>query len=140
MAQRVREIMTANLRTCPANDSVTDAATVMRDEDVGDVIVLKDDGSMCGLVTDRDIAIRAVAEGRDPASTRLDEICSHDLETLSPDDDASSAAQRMRDRGVRRMPVTEDGTPVGMVSIGDLAIELDPDSALADISAKPGNA
>lgn len=139
MAQRIRDIMTPNLRTCPSDDTVANAARLMRDEDIGDVIVVKDDGSMCGLVTDRDITIRMVAEGRDPSSTRIDEICSHEVETVSPDEPADSAAQRMRDRGVRRMPVAEGGTPVGMVSIGDLAIELDPDSALADISAHAGN-
>lgn len=136
---QIRDIMSQDLRTCSSGDSVVNAATAMRDDDVGDVIVVKDDGSMCGIVTDRDITVRTVAEGRDPSSTRLDEICSHDLETLDPTDDASSAARRMRDRGVRRMPVTENGRPVGVVSIGDLAIELDPDSALADISAQSGN-
>ncbi len=139
MAQQVREIMAQQVQTCPADSSVSEAAEVMRDNDIGDVIVLKDDGSVCGIVTDRDITVRAVAEGRDASSTRLDEICSHDVTTISPDEDSQEAARIMREQAVRRLPVTDGGRPVGIVSIGDLAIERDPDSALADISAERGN-
>lgn len=139
MAQPVREIMAQDLRTVSAGDSVADAAKTMRDADIGDVLVLKDDETLCGLVTDRDIAIRAVAEGRDPKGTTVDEICTHDVTTITADKDAEDAAKIMRERTVRRLPVVEDGRPVGMVSIGDLAIERDPDSALADISAAAGN-
>lgn len=139
MAQAIRDIMTQDLKTCPSDTTLDEAARSMRDADVGDVIVLKDDGTMCGVVTDRDITVRAVAERRDPSSVTLEDVCSHDVVSVTPDTDAEEAARLMRERAVRRLPVMEDGKPVGIVSIGDLAIERDPDSALADISAAPGN-
>lgn len=139
MAQLLREIMSQDLKTCPANTTVDNAAKVMRDADVGDVIVLSDDGTVCGIVTDRDITIRATAEGRDPSSVRIDDICSHDLVTVEPDTEVSDAVRIMRKRAIRRLPVTEKGKPVGIVSIGDLAIERDPESAVADISAAAPN-
>ncbi|HWB72195.1 MAG TPA: CBS domain-containing protein [Egibacteraceae bacterium] len=139
MAQPVREIMAQQVRTCPTTAPLVDAARIMRDDDVGDVIVVKDDGTVCGIVTDRDVTIRAVAEGRDVVATSVDEVCSHRLVTVSPDDDTEQAARLMRQHAVRRLPVTVDGKPVGAISLGDLAIERDPQSALAEISAQPGN-
>lgn len=138
MAQKVRDVMTQNPVTLPRTAPVADAAKRMRDEDIGDVIVM-DDGDMCGLVTDRDIVVRAVAEGADPQFTKLGEICSADLVTVGPDDPIDDAARVMRERAVRRVPVVEGKRPVGIVSIGDLAIERDEGSALADISAAEGN-
>lgn len=139
MAQAVRDIMASNLRTCPNSTTLDEAAKIMRDDDIGDVIVMKDDDSICGIVTDRDITIRAVAEGRDPSSVTLQDVCSHQLVTAEPQTDVQEAARLMREHAVRRLPVVENGKPVGIVSIGDLAIERDPDSALADVSAAPGN-
>ena len=139
MAQTISEVMTPDPRTLKATASAREAAQVMKDADVGPVIVLDDNDQVCGIVTDRDIAIRVVAEGMDPASTALDRICSHDMTALSPGDDAQQAARTMREKAIRRMPVVDNGKPVGIVSIGDLAIERDPDSALADISSKPAN-
>jgi CBS domain-containing protein len=139
MAQAIRDIMTQDLKTCPSDTTLDEAARTMRDADIGDVIVLRDDGTMCGVVTDRDITIRAVAEGRDPSAVTLKDVCSHDVVSVAPDTGAEEAARLMRERAVRRLPVMEGGKPVGIVSIGDLAIERDPDSALADISAARGN-
>lgn len=138
MAQRIKDVMTENPICLPESTTVVEAARSMRDSDVGDVIVLEDD-RMCGIVTDRDIVVRALAEGRDPNSTRLGEVCSRDVATLSPEDSVGDAVRIMRERAVRRVPVVDGGDPVGIVSIGDLAIERDTDSALADISAAPGN-
>jgi CBS domain-containing protein len=138
MAQTVREIMTQHPVTLPRSASISEAAKRMRDDDIGDVIVM-DDGDMCGLVTDRDIVVRAVAEGADPQFTKVDEICTHDLVTVGPDDSLQQTAQLMRERAVRRVPVVEGGRPVGIVSLGDLAIELDEQSGLADISAAESN-
>lgn len=139
MAEKVRDIMARDLRACPTDAPIAEAAKTMRAEDIGDVIVLGDDGTLRGVLTDRDIAVRAVAEGRDPSQLKADDICSHDVTTVSPDTDAEEAARIMREQSIRRLPVVEDGKPVGVVSIGDLAIERDPRSALADISAAPGN-
>ncbi|HVL98057.1 MAG TPA: CBS domain-containing protein [Egibacteraceae bacterium] len=140
MAQALREIMAQDLQTLPATATVDQAARTMRNADVGDIIVVDDDGTVRGIVTDRDITIRAVAEGRDPSTLKLEEIASEDLVTVEPDTDITEAARIMRERAIRRLPVTEGGKPVGIVSIGDLAIERDDDSALADISAAPGDA
>jgi CBS domain-containing protein len=81
--------------------------------------------------------VRVLAEGRDPNQTQLGDVCSREVATVSPDDDLTAAGDLMRDRAVRRVPVVENGKPVGIVSIGDLAIERDPDSALSHISAAP---
>jgi CBS domain-containing protein len=117
---------------------VTEAAKVMRDHGVGAVLVV-DDGQLKGLLTDRDIVVRAVADIRDPATTLVSEICSPDLVTVAPEDDADTVVRRMRERAVRRVPVVEDGHLVGVLSIGDMALERDERSALADISAQPPN-
>ena len=120
------------------NASILEAARKMRDFDVG-VIVVKDGAKACGLVTDRDIMVRAVAEGVDPATTPLSAVCSRDLASLSPDDEIDGAIRLMRERAVRRAPVIVDERLVGIVSLGDLAIERDPDSVLGSISAARPN-
>ena len=138
MAQRVREVMTGDPVTLPKDATVVEAARVMRDKGIGDVIVTDGDRA-AGIVTDRDIVVRAVAEGQAPESVRLEQVRSGELTAVSPDDPVERAIQVMRDRAVRRVPVVEDGRPIGVVSIGDLAIDRDPDSALADISEEPPN-
>jgi CBS domain-containing protein len=138
VGQSVREVMTPNPTAFPANATVGEAARAMRDLDIGDVIVLNKD-QICGIVTDRDIVVRAVADGREPSEVKLGDICSHELTTLAATEDTGVAAKRMRERAIRRLPVVENGRPIGVVSIGDLAAERDPGSALADISAAPPN-
>ena len=138
MAQTISELMTPNPTVYPATASLADAARAMRDTDVGDVLVERD-GTLCGIVTDRDIVVRAVAEDRNPSEVRLGDICSRDLATLAPDDSVEDAIQLMRDKALRRLPICEGGQAVGVISIGDLAIERDSDSALADISAAQPN-
>src|SRR5215210_7518549 len=134
MAQTVEEIMTRDPRTVDASDTILDAARVMRDNDIGDVIVM-DDGQVTGLVTDRDIVVRGVAEGRDPDSTDVSEVCTTGVETIEPGASVDDALRRMREKDIRRLPVAKNGRPVGIVSLGDLAVEREPDSTLADISA-----
>ncbi len=132
--------MSHSPRTLPAASSIREAARLMRDHDMGPVIVVNDDGSLRGIVTDRDIVVRAVAEGRDPSATRLAEICSEEeLVAVRPDDDADDAVRLMRERAIRRLPVVENNRPVGVVAIGDLAAVHDPDSALGEISQAPPN-
>ena len=91
-------------------------------------------------MTDRDIVVRLVAEARDPASTPLADLCSHPLVTVTPADSIEQAVQLMRSKAIRRLPVVEGGQAVGIVSLGDLAVERDPGSALGEISAAPPNA
>jgi CBS domain-containing protein len=138
VAQKVSEIMTPAPVAVRSTQPVAEAAKVMREHGIGTVLVV-DDGQLKGLVTDRDIVVRAVADVRDPATTLAGEICSPDLVAVAPDDDADTVVQLMRDRAVRRVPVVEDGHPVGVLSIGDMALERDERSALADISAQPPN-
>jgi CBS domain-containing protein len=134
----VGEFMTTRLVTMDGTDTLTEAARRMRDADIGDVIVTDGDG-MTGIVTDRDIAVRAVAENADPDAATLDEIQTRDVITVNPHDDAVAAADLMRTYAIRRLPVIEDGRLVGVLSLGDLAVEREPDSVLADISADDPN-
>jgi CBS domain-containing protein len=90
-----------------------------------------------GIVTDRDIVVRAVAVDLDPAQTMVGDIASPDPVQVAPDQPAADAVQLMRDHALRRLPVCEDGHLVGVLSLGNLATERDPESALADISAAP---
>jgi CBS domain-containing protein len=135
----IREVMTTNPTTAAATVTLIEAAQVMRDEDIGDVIVLDDDEQIRGIVTDRDIVVRAIADQRDPTSTKLGDICSRDVTTLSPEDEVGDAVKLMTQRSVRRLPIVEKGRPVGIVSLGDLAVTQDPESGLADISSAPAN-
>jgi CBS domain-containing protein len=134
MGRTVEEIMTRDPRTVNAGDPVIDAARIMRDDDIGDVIVV-DDGTVEGIVTDRDIVVRGVAESGDPTSTPVREVCTTGVEALAPSATVYDALRKMREADIRRLPVVEDGRPVGIVSLGDLAVEREPDSTLADISA-----
>jgi CBS domain-containing protein len=138
MAQYLRDIMTQNPLTVQAGDTVTAAARMMRAGNIGDVVVVEN-SQVCGILTDRDIVIRALAEERDPARTTVGEICSRELTTLSPTAPITEAIELMRDKAIRRLPVVENGRPVGIVSLGDLAVEREPKSALGGISSAPPN-
>jgi CBS domain-containing protein len=139
MPQRIHDVMTPNPVALPGTTSVYEAARVMRDQDIGDVIVIENH-QVCGIVTDRDIVVRTVAEAQDSATTTLADVCSHALLTVTPTDTVEEAVRLMRTYAIRRLPVVEGGKAVGMVSLGDLAVERDPDSALGEISAAPPNA
>jgi CBS domain-containing protein len=130
--------MTQRPVTLEQTDTLTAAARSMRDGNIGDVIVL-DQGKIQGILTDRDIVVRALAEGRDPARTAVGEICSREMTTLSPSDTIEEAERIMRQKAIRRLPILEDGRPVGIVSLGDLEVERSPGSALGGISAAPPN-
>jgi len=126
--------MTINPRTVKVDDTVKDAAVVMRDSDIGDVIVIED-GQVTGILTDRDIVVRAVAEGRDAESTPVSDICTTGIRAIEPDASVDDALRMMREEDIRRLPVVKNGRPVGIISLGDLAVEREPESTLADISA-----
>ena len=110
----------------------------MRDAQIGDVIVIENN-QVCGIVTDRDIVVRTVAEMQDPATITLADICSHSLLTVTPTDSVEEAGRLMRTHAIRRLPVVDGGEAVGIVSLGDLAVERDPGSALGKISDAPPN-
>lgn len=137
MGQRIDEIMTRNVVTVPTSATVLDAAQLMRDRAIGDVVVTDGD-KLCGIVTDRDIVTRVVADDRPPARTAIGDICSKDPVAVRPDQDFSEAVSLMRSHDIRRLPVVDDGgRPVGILTLGDLAEQKDPDSALGDISSAP---
>ncbi|MBC9724828.1 CBS domain-containing protein [Streptomyces sp. TRM68367] len=139
MAQHVRDIMTGAPVSVEPQASVAAVARLMRDQDVGAVLVT-DGEELRGLVTDRDLVVRSVCEGGDPEQTTVVGALSDDLVTVRPDEDLDNAVRMMREHAVRRVPVVDDEQhPVGIVSIGDMAMERDPKSALGDISAARPN-
>jgi CBS domain-containing protein len=133
---KIREAMTPMVASVKPDDNLMTAAQTMRDNGIGDVVVL-DSGSLFGLVTDRDIVVRGIADGRDPQATPVGEIASRSVKVISPDDDIDHAVEIMRKEAVRRLPVVEDGRVIGVLSLGDLAVLKDPGSALGEISAAP---
>jgi CBS domain-containing protein len=138
MADTIRDLLKGNPVTVEASATVEEAAKLMDQNDIGNVLVVENN-EVQGIVTDRDIVVRVVAKGNGPdASVR--EAATTDLETLEPDASIDDAIKKMQQGNVRRLPVVEDGKPVGVVSLGDLAQARDKDSALADISsASPNN-
>jgi CBS domain-containing protein len=123
---QVRELMTESPRTVPPDASAVDAAKVMQNEDAGVVPIVEDDGRLIGVVTDRDIALRVVAEGREPDSTKVAEIASQNLATVDPQQDIDEALRLMAEHQVRRLPVVEeDGRLVGILAQADVARHLD---------------
>ncbi len=138
MAKVISEVMTPDPVCLTENATVAEAARQMRDYDIGDVLVTNERG-LRGVLTDRDIVIRAIATQRDPNTTLVSEILSADPVCLKPGDSVTEAVDTMRRHALRRLPVCEGERLVGIVSIGDLAIEQDSRSALADISAAPAN-
>jgi CBS domain-containing protein len=128
MARTIRELMTEGPRTATAEDNVATVARWMRDEDAGALPVVEG-GRLIGMLTDRDVVVRVVAEGRDPASTRVGEVASRRLVTVDPQQDADEALRLMAQHQVRRLPVVEeDGKLVGMIAQADMAREADPAS------------
>jgi CBS domain-containing protein len=138
MAQLVRELMAEPVVTVTADATITEAARMMRDADIGDVIVVKKTKPV-GVLTDRDIVVRGVAENRTPGTVTAGEICTTDVVSVAPDAEISQAIALMRRAAVRRLPVTEMGELVGVLSLGELAIERDETSVLADISSAEPN-
>jgi CBS domain-containing protein len=130
--------MTHDLRTIAPDSTLIEAAREMRDGDVGSILILDGDDPW-GIITDRDIVVRAVAEQRDPGSTRVSDVATRGLIGVEVDQPIDAAVELMRENDIRRLLVTEGGRPVGILSIGDLAVERDPESVLADISAASPN-
>ena len=121
MAQKVRDAMTSNPTTIEPGRPVADAARIMKDADTGIVPVVEGD-RLVGTITDRDIAIRVVAEGKDPQATKVDEVASREIVTVDPEQDLDEALRLMAQHQVRRLPVVEeDGRPVGILSQADVA-------------------
>jgi CBS domain-containing protein len=133
--REIREVMTAAPDAIRTTDTLQEAARLMRTKDIGDVLVEDDQGMLAGIMTDRDVAIRATAEGANPKTTTVEGIFTHDITALAPTDTVQEAVRLMRARDVRRLPVVEAGKAIGIISLGDISVETAPGSILADISA-----
>ncbi|MCW3014067.1 MAG: histidine kinase [Solirubrobacterales bacterium] len=139
-ATKARDVMTPNADCIGENETTTDAARRMKDEDVGALPICGEDDRLKGMITDRDIAVKVVAQGRDPSSTRVGELAQGEVVTIGADDDVETAIQTMIDHGVRRLPVIDGHRMVGVVAQADLARALPPDRAgelVAAISEQP---
>ncbi|MBB4711375.1 CBS domain-containing protein [Streptomyces luteogriseus] len=132
-AEYVKDVMTAGVVAVRPDASLVEAAQLMRTQNIGDVVVAEGQ-DVIGVLTDRDITVRAVADGADPMTVSAQAVCTRNPVTVTPDDRVGTAVTLMREHAVRRLPVVENGLPVGIVSLGDVAEAEDPASALADIS------
>jgi CBS domain-containing protein len=121
---QIRDVMTENPTTCPTSATILEVAKVMRDQDVGPVPIV-DGERLVGIVTDRDIVVRVIADGRDPSSTTAADIISSDLVTVTPDASLDEALQLMSQHQVRRIPVVEGDRLVGIVAQADVARAAD---------------
>ena len=131
-ALRCGEIMTKNVTTCGLDTVIRDVADMMEDENVGSVPVV-DNGRLVGIITDRDIVCRVIAEGRDTRTTKAREVMSEDLITCSPDDPVVEAIRRMGEHQIRRLPLCDmNGRLRGILSLGDVALEAERDQDLAN--------
>ncbi len=121
---KVRDIMTSGAECADIDDTLVDAARKMRDLDVGALPICGDDNRLKGVVTDRDIVIRCVADGRDPSTVKVSELAEGKPVTIGADDSAEDALRTMQQHGVRRLPVIDGHDLVGMLSQADIAINL----------------
>jgi CBS domain-containing protein len=136
---RVSDVMTKQVIYLPAETPLDEAAKAMQDADIGDVVVTEGAG-IIGMMTDRDIVVRVVAERKDAVSTTIGSITTREVVMIEQSSSVADAANLMRDRGVRRVLVCDsDRNLVGILSLGDLAMRMDPTSPLGEISEQPPN-
>jgi CBS domain-containing protein len=126
---KVHDIMTRDPKTAQLDSTLEEIAALMKDEDVGAIPIVDDDDELVGIVTDRDIVVRCVAEGKEASDTTVEDILSEDLTTVEPDADVQQAARLMADKQIRRLPVVRDRELLGMISIGDISVKQDDETA-----------
>ena len=134
--QKCSEVMTRDPSCCLPSDTVDKVAQLMKAEDVGPVPIVEDQAAkkLVGIVTDRDLAIKVVAEGRDPASTRVEEVMTRDPVTCRPDDDLQKALDIMSQQQVRRVPIVdENGGIVGIIAQADIATRTEEPEKTEDV-------
>ncbi len=136
--ETVSDVMTRKLDILDAGAPLLEAARLMRDDDIGDVIITQDE-RLYGILTDRDIVVRCLAEQDDPSACICGDHCTTGVVTLNADAPIDHAIRLMREHALRRIVVVEQDKPVGIVSLGDLAQRRDRRSALGDISAAAPN-
>lgn len=134
--QTIQEVMTRDVQTISTQDSVQRAAQLMDELNVGAIPVV-DDGRLVGMITDRDITVRSVAVGQDPASTRVNDVMSTDVRTCTVDQGVEDVLAQMADVQIRRVPVVDaNGQVVGIVSLGDVVTKapVEVEQTLDEIS------
>jgi CBS domain-containing protein len=138
----VGELATVPVKVVPLGATAVDAAKLMLEERIGDVVVVDDDGRLVGMLTDRDIALRVVAEQRDAANTAVRDICTIDPVSVRALDEVDEAQRLMREHVVHRLPVIDhDGRPSGILSLEDLAASgYVSDEDLRDVARAIGRA
>jgi CBS domain-containing protein len=136
--REVREVMSTAPETVDVETSIRDAAEKMRVADIGNVVVTEN-GQVKGIVTDRDIAVRAVSEGRDPDTTIVGDVMTAAPVTISPNESVKEAIDLMHQHDIRRLPVVENGRPVGVVALADVSMSPRTQPLVADISTAPPN-
>ncbi|MBO3089458.1 CBS domain-containing protein [Cellulomonas dongxiuzhuiae] len=135
MPRTVSELMTPHPTVVEVTDTLRAVAQTMATQDIGSLVVAEN-GTVVGIVTDRDLVVRGLAQGIG-LDAPVGQLATEDVVTVAPDDDVADVVRIMREQAVRRVPVVEGGLAVGVLTIGDLAAELDPTSALAEISEAP---
>ncbi len=135
---KVRELMTTDVTTAELGTTLEEIATIMRHEDVGAVPIIDDD-ELVGIVTDRDIVVRCVAEGCDPGESTAEDILTEGLVTVTAESDVQEAGDLMSRHQIRRLPVVREGRLEGMISLGDIAVKVQDRAAhgqvLEEVSA-----
>lgn len=143
MSQTARDVMTSNPRIMKVDDSASDIAKVLADEDIGAVIICNDEERLQGMVTDRDLAVEVLAQGRDPMATSAGQLVDgREVVTIGADDSIDEAIDTMKQHAVRRLPVIDGHTVIGMVSQADIAKVASPEQVgrlVATISDAPDN-
>ena len=135
---RVSDVRSPDVVSVQLRDTLADAARAMREHNIGDVIVLNGD-QLFGIVTDRDIVIRGIAEGCRASVTEIKDIASKHVTSISPEDYVDDAMQTMKNEAIRLLPVVENGKVIGVISLGDVVLQEEPETVAADISAAPPN-
>jgi CBS domain-containing protein len=130
---KIRDLMTANPTCAEPETTVEEIATLMKEEDIGCVPVMDEEGAVAGVITDRDIVLRCIAEGKDAAECHAEDVMSPQSVTIGPDADSREAARLMAERQIRRLPVVEQGKLVGMLSLGDVAVKENDDRLSGDV-------
>jgi CBS domain-containing protein len=140
---KARDIMTGSAECITVNDTLVDAARKMRDLDVGALPICGDDNRLAGVVTDRDIVVKCIAEGGDPSTAKVSELAEGKPVTIGADDPVEEVLRTMTQHGVRRLPVIDGHELVGIVSQADVAKNL-PEEKVGDlveaISSAPASA
>ena len=128
---KISEVMTTDVATASVDTTLEEIATMMRAENVGAIPILDEDEELAGIVTDRDIVIRCIADGKDATEATAEDILSYRVDSISPDQNVEAAARLMASKQIRRLPVVENGKLVGIISIGDLAVKTNEDKLLS---------